>query len=146
MRQHATSVSKAQKDIQRLKQEIAALESDLVATGSTKTADDVRRELDQVKDELCICLFCFCIVLVSDLRYRKASDREKDNLVRDRESKNSTLRQLGDELHKKELEESECRNQLRDKDELERRIEEMRTEIATAQVRLKVWVLGRSAG
>ncbi|PIL22506.1 hypothetical protein GSI_15195 [Ganoderma sinense ZZ0214-1] len=119
MRQHATSVSKAQKDIQRLKQEIAALESDLVATGSTKTADDVQRELDEVKDEL------------------KASDREKDNLVRDRESKNSTLRQLGDELHKKELEESECRNQLRDKDELERRIEEMRAEIATAQTRLK---------
>lgn len=56
MRQHAASVSKAQKDIQRLKQEIAALESDLVATGSTKTADDVQRELDQVKDELCVCL------------------------------------------------------------------------------------------
>ncbi|KAI1789650.1 hypothetical protein LXA43DRAFT_1020614 [Ganoderma leucocontextum] len=119
MRQHAASVSKAQKDIQRLKQEIAALESDLVATGSTKTADDVQRELDQVKDEL------------------KTSDREKDNLVRDRENKNSTLRQLGDELHKKELEESECRNQLRDKDELERRIQEMRAEITTAQARLK---------
>ena len=55
MRQHAASVSKAQKDIQWLKQEIAALESDLVATGSTKTADDVQRELDQVKDELYSC-------------------------------------------------------------------------------------------
>ncbi len=87
----------------------------------------------------------FSIVLASDPRYRKASDREKDNLVRDRESKNSTLRQLGDELHKKELEESECRNQLRDKDELERRIEEMRAEIATAQVRLKVWAFSNAA-
>ncbi|TBU46351.1 hypothetical protein BD309DRAFT_1078711 [Dichomitus squalens] len=119
MRQHAVSVSKAQKDIQRLKQDIAALESDLVATGSTKTADDVQRELDQVKDEL------------------KASDRRKDNLIQDREGKNAVLRQLEADLHKKELEESECRNQLRDKDELERRIEEMKAEIATAQIRLK---------
>lgn len=82
----------------------------------------------------------FYIIPVPDTAHRKASDREKDNLVRDRESKNSTLRQLGDELHKKELEESECRNQLRDKDELERRIEEMRAEITTAQARLKVWL------
>lgn len=36
-----------------------------------------------------------------------------------------------------ELEESQCQNQLRDKDELERRIVEMKTEIATANSRLK---------
>ncbi len=52
MRQHAASVSKAQKDIERLKQEISSLESDLVASGSTKTADDVQQELDQVTAEL----------------------------------------------------------------------------------------------
>lgn len=52
MRQHAASVSRAQKDIERLKQEIATLESDLVASGSTKTADDVQQELDQITAEL----------------------------------------------------------------------------------------------
>ena len=73
---------------------------------------------------------------------RKASDRKKDNLIQDRESKNAVLRQLEADLHRKELEESECRNRLRDKDELERRIEEMKAEIATAQARLKVGFLG----
>lgn len=41
-------------------------------------------------------------------------------------------------MHRLQLDESECRNQLRDKDELERRIEEMKTEIAAANIRLKV--------
>ena len=59
----------------------------------------------------------------------------------DRETKNSALRAHETDLHRLELEESECRNQLRDKDELERRIEEMKAEIAAGNVRLKVRVL-----
>ncbi|KAI0755005.1 hypothetical protein C8Q80DRAFT_404011 [Daedaleopsis nitida] len=119
MRQHAASVSKAQKEMERLKQEIAALESDLVASGSTKTADDVQQDLDQVTAEL------------------RTNEREKQLLLADRDNKNAAVRTHETNLHRLELDESECRNKLRDKDELERRIEEMRTEITTANARLK---------
>lgn len=52
MRTTASSVSRLQKDIERLKHEIADLETDLAASGSTKTADDVQEELDKVSADL----------------------------------------------------------------------------------------------
>ncbi|RDX42487.1 hypothetical protein OH76DRAFT_1362729 [Lentinus brumalis] len=120
MRQHAVSVSKAHKDIERLKQDIKDLEDSLKgSSGSTKTADDVQQELQQLSDEL------------------RANEREKQSLLVDRDAKNNAVRTHETELHRLELEESECRNKLRDKDELERRIEEMKAEIVAANTRLK---------
>ncbi|KAL1950586.1 hypothetical protein VTO73DRAFT_5710 [Trametes versicolor] len=119
MQQHATSITKAQKDIARLKQEIAALETDLLASGTAKTADEVQEELDKISTDL------------------RTNEREKQNLLTDRDRQNTALRSLETDLHRLELEESQCRNQLRDKDELERRIAEMRAEISAANVRLK---------
>ncbi len=52
MKQHAAHVSRTQKDVERLKQEIANIEADLSATGSTKTADDVQEELDALSAEM----------------------------------------------------------------------------------------------
>ena len=55
MRQHAASVSRAQKDIERIKLAIADLESSLSdANGSARTADDVQQELDRVSSDLCV--------------------------------------------------------------------------------------------
>ncbi|KAH9854720.1 hypothetical protein C2E23DRAFT_726150 [Lenzites betulinus] len=119
LQQHGISVTKAQKEIARLKQDIAALESDLLASGTAKTADQVQEELDNVSAEL------------------RACEREKQNLQTDRDRQNSALRSLETDLHRLELEESQCQNKLRDKDELERRNAEMKTEIATATARLK---------
>ncbi|CDO71491.1 hypothetical protein BN946_scf184909.g85 [Trametes cinnabarina] len=119
LQQHAASVSKTQKEIARLKQEIAALESDLLATGSAKTADSVQEELDRISAEI------------------RTNEREKQNLLADRDRQNAALRSLETDLHRLELEESQCQNQLRDKDELERRIAEMKAEIAAANTRLK---------
>lgn len=69
---------------------------------------------------------------------RRSNEREKQLLLADRDNKNATVRTLETKLHRSELDESECRNKLRDKDELERRIEEMRGDIAAANTRLKV--------
>ncbi|KAI0822321.1 hypothetical protein BC628DRAFT_691139 [Trametes gibbosa] len=119
LQQHSVSVLKAQKEIARLKQDIAALENDLLASGTAKTADQVQEELDKVSADLRTC------------------EREKQNLQTDRDRQNSALRSLETDLHRLELEESQCQNQLHDKDELERRITEMKTEIGTANARLK---------
>ena len=72
------------------------------------------------------------------LIFRRANDREKTILQGDQERQLTAQRQLERELHQLQLDESECKTQLRDKDELERRIKEMQTEISAAEVRLKV--------
>ena len=77
---------------------------------------------------------------------RRANERERQRIQAERDTKNSVLRTHETDLHRLELEESECRNQLRDKDELERRIEEMKAEIAAANTRLKVRVSSRNHG
>lgn len=52
LKQHASTVTRLQKDVERAKQEIKNLEADLSTTGSTKTADDVQTELDALTNEL----------------------------------------------------------------------------------------------
>ena len=52
MKQHATSVSKTIKDIERITQEVKNLETDLEATGSSRTAEDVQNQLNDVSANL----------------------------------------------------------------------------------------------
>ena len=52
MRQHAANVSKIIKDIERVSQEVKNLETDLEATGSSRTADDVQNQLNDVSTNL----------------------------------------------------------------------------------------------
>lgn len=54
MKQHAASVSKTIKDIERVGQEIKNLETDLEATGSSRTAEDVQSQLNDVSANLCV--------------------------------------------------------------------------------------------
>jgi DNA repair protein RAD50 len=50
--QHSAHVSRTQKEIRRLEEEIADIENDLSATGSAKTADEIQLELDGVVTEM----------------------------------------------------------------------------------------------
>jgi hypothetical protein len=52
MKQAANHVSRTQKDISRLRDEISSIEKELAATGSTRTADDVQLELDALSVEM----------------------------------------------------------------------------------------------
>ena len=54
MKHHSANVSKATKDIERISQEVKNLETDLEATGSTRTADDVQNQLNEVSANLCV--------------------------------------------------------------------------------------------
>ena len=54
MKQHSVSVSRAIKDIERISQEVKNLETDLEATGSSRTADDVQNQLNEVSANLCV--------------------------------------------------------------------------------------------
>jgi DNA repair protein RAD50 len=52
LRQHAVNVSRLYNECQDLRKEISNVENSLAATGSTKTADDVQQELDELSAEL----------------------------------------------------------------------------------------------
>lgn len=54
MKQHSASVSRAIKDIERITQEVKNLKTDLEATGSSRTADDVQNQLNEVSANLCV--------------------------------------------------------------------------------------------
>lgn len=56
MKQHSATVSKTIKDIERITQEVKNLETDLEATGSSRTADDVQNQLNEVSANLCVYL------------------------------------------------------------------------------------------
>lgn len=52
LKQYAANVSKAIKDIERVSQEVKNLETDLEATGSSRTAEDVQNQLNDVSANL----------------------------------------------------------------------------------------------
>lgn len=51
-------MSRTQKELERLRQEIAGLEAELSVTGSTKTADDVQAELDNLANDMQVLSAC----------------------------------------------------------------------------------------
>lgn len=67
MKQHAASVSKTIKDIERVSQEVKNLETDLEATGSSRTAEDVQNQLNDVSANLCVtpCATVFGVLIAS---------------------------------------------------------------------------------
>ncbi len=78
MQQHATSITKAQKDIARLKQEIAGLETDLLASGTAKTADEVQEELDKVSTDLYVVLIiCTVFYMLIAITGERTSARSR---------------------------------------------------------------------
>lgn len=54
LKQHAIHVTKTQKEIERLGEDIASLETELSRTGSAKTADEVQTELDEVANKMSV--------------------------------------------------------------------------------------------
>jgi DNA repair protein RAD50 len=52
LRDHAKTISRLQREIERAEQEAEDLESDLSTTGSTRTADDVEEALHKLSGEL----------------------------------------------------------------------------------------------
>ena len=52
LKQHAINVARTQKDIEGLQSDIVALETELATTGSSRTADDVQLEIDELSSQM----------------------------------------------------------------------------------------------
>ncbi|KAN0123479.1 P-loop containing nucleoside triphosphate hydrolase protein [Russula decolorans] len=119
LRQHATNVSRLHSDCKDLRKEISNVENSLAVTGSKKTADDVQQELDELSAAL------------------RNTEKEKQNLQNDRERRNNILRTHEDELHKFQLQETDLRSKVREKEALQKSVEAMQQEMTSLSSQLK---------
>jgi phage shock protein A len=79
LKQQAAHVSRSQKEVERLQHEIASIEEELKATGSTRTADDVQEELDEISAKMQVYLLSVITLL---LIRRDADGRMKEKSKR----------------------------------------------------------------
>ncbi|RDB18009.1 DNA repair protein rad50 [Hypsizygus marmoreus] len=119
LKDHVKTVVRLQREIAHSENEVQNLESDLVATGSTRTAGEVQVELETLSANL------------------RALEREKQNILADRDRQKDAVRTIENSLHSMELKERDLQNEIREKTVLEERIETMNREIATSTSRIK---------
>ncbi|KAJ8496238.1 hypothetical protein ONZ45_g12526 [Pleurotus djamor] len=119
LKEHASTASRLQREIERLKSDIKTLESELSATGSTKTVDDVSAEISSI---------------AADLR---ANDREKQALLTEKERQFNLSRVVEGDLHNLQLRQVELENRAKEKASLEERIQTMRQEIVELTAKLR---------
>ena len=144
MKQHAANVSKAIKDIERVGQEVKNLETDLEATGSSRTAEDVQSQLNDVSANLFVVHSCF-------LRYRarctdcvwrsRSNERERQALQNEKERAHNALRTHEKDLSDMQLREVNLKSQLKDRTMLEKQVEEMKAEVTAVSQNSKVRII-----
>ena len=140
LKQHAASVSKAIKDIERVGQEVKNLETDLEATGSSRTAEDVQNQLNDVSANLCVvpCFLC-CYIWCIDCPLRsRSNERERQTLQNEKERAHNALRTHEKDLGDMQLREVNLKSQIKDRTMLEKQVEEMKAEVATSSQNFKV--------
>jgi len=71
---------------------------------------------------------------------RRNTEKEKQNLQNDRERRNNILRTHEDELHKLQLQETDLRNKVREKEALQKSVEAMQQEMTSLSSQLKVLI------
>ncbi|KAF9783547.1 AAA domain-containing protein [Thelephora terrestris] len=119
MKNHSANVSKATKDIERISQEVKNLETDLEATGSSRTADDVQNQLNEVTANL------------------RSNERERQTLQTEKEMAHNALRTHEKDFGDMQLREVNLQSQVKDRAMLERQAEDMKAEVATASQNFK---------
>ncbi|CAE6462927.1 unnamed protein product [Rhizoctonia solani] len=127
LKSQASVITRTQQEVKSLQREIQQHERDLAATGSTQTAEEVQAEIDQCGAHI------------------KTLDRERTSLMAERDRQYQTLRTLENEYSAKQLEESEMKNRVKDRDSLTREIEKLTQDNLEASARLK-GIDGKLAG
>ena len=144
LKQHAASVSKAIKDIERVSQEVKNLETDLEATGSSRTAEDVQNQLNDVSANLYVIPFCFpChhIRCAYYARHSRSNERERQTLQTEKERAHNALRTHEKDLNDMQLREVNLKSHIKDRTILEKQVEEMKAEIVATSQNFKVRVI-----
>lgn len=80
----------------------------------------------------------FLVLLISHLR--RNTEKEKQNLQNDRERRNNILRTHETELHQLQLQETDVRSKVREKEALQKSVEAMQLEMGSLNNQLKVMI------
>ncbi|KAJ7675825.1 AAA domain-containing protein [Mycena polygramma] len=119
LKNHAQNVTRLQRDLKKANETVAGIEKELSATGSTKTLDDVQNELEELLSEI------------------RKNDKQKEALNKEKENRNSSARAYENQIHTMEMEAVALKTQIRDKQALEERIEQMKKDISTFNAGIK---------
>ncbi|KAK0201991.1 hypothetical protein DFS33DRAFT_1037614 [Desarmillaria ectypa] len=95
----ARNVSRLQKEIQRAEEEVESYEKELAATGSTKTMRDVQNELDEISTKI------------------HALDREKSQIMKEKDRQNNLYRAIEGDVHKMEKDEWDLQNKIKERED-----------------------------
>ncbi|PLW41998.1 hypothetical protein PCASD_10075 [Puccinia coronata f. sp. avenae] len=115
----AVDASRMSEEIDELNNEIKTLERDLEGSGTTKTADQVQEQLDDL--QLCL----------------GESKRELESLITDRDRKRTALHNLETEIHQLELSLNSKRQQKKEKEALEVQKEALKNEMVELEAKMK---------
>ncbi|KAM0751847.1 hypothetical protein T439DRAFT_220598 [Meredithblackwellia eburnea MCA 4105] len=119
LKKTAQDVMRMHRETEDIKRDIAKLESELSASGSTATSDDIQSQLTQIG---------------SEIRETAAS---MDKIRSESQKQSNTLQSLVNSIHSAEMALNKKRQDLRDKEALEKRKEDTSSEIAQLDVKLK---------
>lgn len=79
-----------------------------------------------------------CMTFSLQLFDSRSIEKEKNRTIQDRERQNTAIRSIETSLHAMQLNERDLNNEIREKTNLEERIEAMRQEIAVFMTNMKV--------
>ena len=79
-----------------------------------------------------------CMTFSLQLFDSRSIEKEKNRTIQDRERQNAAIRSIETSLHAMQLNERDLNNEIREKTNLEERIEAMRQEIAVFMTNMKV--------
>ncbi|CAK5270168.1 unnamed protein product [Mycena citricolor] len=119
LKMQGANISRLQKDLKRATENVATSEQQLSATGSTKTADEVQTELDELMAVI------------------RKTEKQKEGLLKERETRMSATRVYENELHTMEIQSVDIRSKIREKESLEMSIQSMKEECQAHAVGVK---------
>ncbi|SCZ98307.1 BZ3500_MvSof-1268-A1-R1_Chr3-2g06284 [Microbotryum saponariae] len=119
MKRPASDVTRTLREVQDLERDIGKLESELQASGSTATTDDITQKLHAVGE---------------DIRVNKAT---VDRLRVEQQSQSNLIQSLIKSIHANEMDLAKKRQEIKEREDLERQKEAERAEIETLEARAK---------
>ncbi|SCV74588.1 BQ2448_7617 [Microbotryum intermedium] len=119
MKRPASDVTRTLREVQDLERDIGKLDSELQASGSTSTTDEITHKLQAVGEEI---------------RVNKAT---VDRLRLEQQSQTNLIQSLIKSIHANEMELAKKRQEIKEREDLERQKEAERAEIETLEAKAK---------
>ena len=119
IKRSAVEVTRLHRETEDLRHEVTKLESELSATGSAATSDEIQAQLSALQERI--------------RTVKKASDE----VVRQKSGYEKLVASLSNTIHAGEMDLAARRQELKDKDQLEHKIEEERNQIGVLEGQVK---------